>query len=133
MALIIALVNKSNLTAVSDYQADVYVNERHIAGPFTVKGHKRADGWEALVKRFANNLQNEKFPYITTKQRQITRNIIRCKLCDTLLESRFTHDFQSCKCGNFVDGGKDYVRVGGNLTEIEILTEHEKEKLNESV
>jgi hypothetical protein len=57
MALIIAFVNKSNLAKISNYQVDVYVNERHIAGPFEVKGHHRSDGWEVLVKRFTSRLQ----------------------------------------------------------------------------
>lgn len=61
MALIIALVNKSNLADVSDYEANVYVNERHIAGPFWVKKHKRSDGWQKLVKMFAKSLKAEKF------------------------------------------------------------------------
>ena len=56
MALIIALVNKSDLADVSDYRADVYINDKHIAGPFEVKGHEREKGWEALVKQFANQL-----------------------------------------------------------------------------
>lgn len=61
MALIIALVNKSALAPVSDYEATVYINETKIAGPFAVKGHKRKDGWEALVKQFAEQLKCEEF------------------------------------------------------------------------
>lgn len=61
MALIIALVNKSNLAEVSDYEANVYVNDYHIAGPFEVKGHRRSDGWQKLVKQFAKGLKAEKF------------------------------------------------------------------------
>jgi len=61
MALIIALVNKSNLAEISDYQADVYVNERHIAGPFKVIGHHRSDGWQKLVKAFTKGLKEEKY------------------------------------------------------------------------
>jgi len=61
MALIIALVNKSNLAEISNYQVDVYLNEHHIAGPFKVEGHKRSDGWQKLVKQFANDLQEETY------------------------------------------------------------------------
>lgn len=61
MALIIALVNKSDLAEVSDYEVNVFVNERHIAGPFEVKKHRRSDGWQKLVKQFAKGLKNEKF------------------------------------------------------------------------
>ncbi len=60
MALIIAFVNKSGLADVSDYTADVYINDTKIAGPFTVTGHRRDDGWEALVKIFADSLNTEK-------------------------------------------------------------------------
>jgi hypothetical protein len=60
MALIIAFVNKSNAAELSNYQADVYLNEHHIDGPFEVKGHKRSDGWQKLVKIFANGLKEEK-------------------------------------------------------------------------
>uniref|UniRef100_A0A6M3L6Y3 DUF7695 domain-containing protein n=1 Tax=viral metagenome TaxID=1070528 RepID=A0A6M3L6Y3_9ZZZZ len=50
-------------------------------------------------------------------------------VCNTVLESKFTHDFQQCNCENetFVDGGNDYMRVGGidwNL--VEIIKEKEK-------
>lgn len=59
MALIVAFVNKSNLAKHSDYEVQVYVNDRHIAGPFEVKGHDRSDGWQSLVKQFAANLTEE--------------------------------------------------------------------------
>ena len=54
---------------------------------------------------------------------------IRCLVCNTVLESKFTHDFQQCNCENetFVDGGNDYMRVGEidwNL--VEIIKEKEK-------
>ena len=36
----------------------------------------------------------------------LTRNAIKCLQCNTVLESRYQHDFQSCQCSNqaFVDG-----------------------------
>lgn len=41
------------------------------------------------------------------------KNKIKCKSCNTILESKFTHDYQKCKCGKvFVDGGLSYRRVG---------------------
>jgi len=61
MALIIAFINKSNLADVSDYQVDIYVNERHIAGPYRFNGHKRSDGWQKLVKDWAEKLPTESF------------------------------------------------------------------------
>jgi len=41
------------------------------------------------------------------------KNKARCKLCGSEVESRFTHEFVSCSCGEiFVDGGNDYWRAG---------------------
>jgi len=60
MALIIEFVNKSNIVEVSNYEINVFVNQRHIAGPFKLKGHHRSDGWQKLVKTFANSLKEEK-------------------------------------------------------------------------
>lgn len=43
----------------------------------------------------------------------MTRNIWRCKLCGSMVESRSRHDYQSCQCGNLsVDGG---IEAGGTL------------------
>lgn len=56
----------------------------------------------------------------------IKRNVIRCKKCGDTIESKSVHDFKMCSCqSSFVDGGHDYVRIGGNYDEIEILTEYE--------
>ena len=40
---------------------------------------------------------------------------IKCTNCNTILESKYRHDFVSCGCSNgtFVDGGNDYTRCGG--------------------
>lgn len=40
---------------------------------------------------------------------------LKCLKCNTILESKYRWDFQSCKCSNqtFVDGGTDYLRFGG--------------------
>ena len=43
----------------------------------------------------------------------IISNKAQCLVCGYIIESRFRHDFASCKCGNiFVDGGKEYLRRG---------------------
>lgn len=63
MALIIEMINTSQLAEISNYKVHVYVNRHHIAGPLIVTGHKRSDGWEVLVKRFAKQLK--KTPYST--------------------------------------------------------------------
>ena len=60
-------------------------------------------------------------------EKRIIRNRILCKLCGTFLESKHRHDFVSCKCGTFVDGGLDYVRCGAaDLDNIKFLTEYEE-------
>ena len=51
-----------------------------------------------------------------------TKNRARCKKCSDIIESKYRHDFVSCKCGAiFVDGGNDYWRCGGDLESIERL------------
>ena len=46
-------------------------------------------------------------------ERRLTRNAARCMLCFDVIESKYTHDFVECGCGNlFVDGGLDYIRFG---------------------
>lgn len=56
MALIVVLVNISDLAPVSDYKYEVLVGDgskdrsKTIANGI-VKGHKRDDGWEPLVQK----------------------------------------------------------------------------------
>ena len=57
----------------------------------------------------------------------LTRNAIKCLQCCTVLESKYQHDYQSCKCSNqaFVDGGLSYQRLGAyNFDLIENLSEY---------
>ena len=50
----------------------------------------------------------------------IIRNSARCRNCGDEIESKHRHDFVVCKCGAiFVDGGKDYIRRGGDPVDIE--------------
>lgn len=46
------------------------------------------------------------------------RNRAKCKLCQEIIESKFSHDFVKCKCGEiFVDGGNEIeasMRFGAN-------------------
>lgn len=56
---------------------------------------------------------------------KIARNAAKCRKCNDEIESMHVHDFKYCKCGTiFVDGGKDYVRRGGELDQIIELTEY---------
>jgi len=49
---------------------------------------------------------------------KIISNKIKCKKCEDIIESKYRHDFVSCKCGLvFADGGKDYLRRGFNEVE----------------
>jgi hypothetical protein len=41
---------------------------------------------------------------------------IKCLKCGEIIESTYRHHFKECSCGNIcVDGGKDYLRFGGNI------------------
>ena len=42
-------------------------------------------------------------------------NKCQCRKCGDVIESKFRHDFVSCKCGSiFTDGGTDYIRRGAD-------------------
>lgn len=43
---------------------------------------------------------------------KIILNAIRCGGCGMTLVSEHRHDFRSCSCGTFVDGGRAYFRRG---------------------
>ncbi len=45
----------------------------------------------------------------------------KCKKCGEVRLSLFTHDFQKCACGNYIDGGFAYGRVGGKFEDMETL------------
>ena len=67
----------------------------------------------------------------------LTKNAIKCLVCNTILESKHRHDFQQCNCSNkaFVDGGLSYERLGAmdldfieNLCEYRTLTQEAYDK-----
>ncbi len=59
--------------------------------------------------------------------RKIKRNVIRCKHCGDVIESRSSHDFVTCSCGKCaVDGGLDYLRRMGDDGDFEELAEYEE-------
>lgn len=40
---------------------------------------------------------------------RLVRNVIRCRTCDDVIESRRTHEHVTCSCGKVsVDGGQEY-------------------------
>jgi hypothetical protein len=42
---------------------------------------------------------------------RVITNKVQCNNCKQIIESKHTHNFVTCKCGNVsVDGGKDYLR-----------------------
>ena len=57
----------------------------------------------------------------------LTKNSIKCLGCNTVLESKYRHDFSSCYCDNeaHVDGGLVYQKLGArDLSKVENLSEH---------
>jgi len=54
----------------------------------------------------------------------ILKNKAQCAKCNDIIESVDRHDFRWCSCHTiFVDGGKDYLRRGGQLDDIIELSE----------
>lgn len=59
---------------------------------------------------------------------RLTRNAIRCRKCNDVIESTFRHDFRMCSCGAVgVDGGLDYERRIGEKSQWENMSEWEKD------
>ena len=67
----------------------------------------------------------------------LTKNAIKCLVCNTILESKHRHDFVMCPCPNqtSTDGGLSYNKVGGkdlslieNLCEYRTLTQESYDK-----
>lgn len=45
------------------------------------------------------------------KIERVVINKAQCNNCKDIIESKYGHDFVTCKCGNVsVDGGKEYLR-----------------------
>ena len=41
---------------------------------------------------------------------------VQCPFCKEAIWSRYRHDFRFCSCKKtFVDGGRDYLRAGGDI------------------
>lgn len=51
---------------------------------------------------------------------------IKCLLCFDIIESKYRHDYVTCKCGNVsVDGGDDYLKVNYKTIKWKILGDEE--------
>ena len=70
----------------------------------------------------------------------LTKNSVRCLVCNTILESKYRHNYIQCSCPNqtFTDGGLYYQRVGGkdlnlieDLCEYQVMTQEDYDKLIE--
>ena len=70
------------------------------------------------------------------KMDKVIRNSAICLLCNEELESKYTHDFVRCSCGNlYIDGGKAYLKRGASdfrqVEETSIVEEYDWEPDNE--
>ncbi len=71
----------------------------------------------------------------------MTRNRCQCLLCGDVIESKYRHDFVSCKCrAIFTDGGKDYIRRGAksfdniiDLGDKEPYTDHDLDQFRKAL
>ena len=70
----------------------------------------------------------------------LTKNSVKCLMCNTILESKYRHNYVQCSCPNltFTDGGLDYQRGGGkdlnlieDLCEYQEMTQEEYDRLTE--
>ena len=54
----------------------------------------------------------------------ILTNKIKCNKCGDIIESKTTHDFNTCSCGAVsVDGGRSYLKRSGNMGDWTDLSE----------
>ena len=68
----------------------------------------------------------------------LTKNSVKCLVCNTILESKYRHNYVQCSCPNqtFTDGGLDYQRGGGkdlnlieDLCEYQVMTQEDYDNL----
>ena len=59
--------------------------------------------------------------------KRLKKNAIKCLKCGDVIESTYRHDWVQCSCGAcFVDGGHDYMRIGGNREDWKDMSEWEE-------
>lgn len=57
------------------------------------------------------------------KKEEIISNIIKCKKCGDIIESKSTNDYKRCSCGAVaIDGGKGYLKRIGNEEDYEEMS-----------
>lgn len=59
---------------------------------------------------------------------KVVRNAFQCRQCGETVESTHRHHYATCECGNFTDGGHDYVRRGGYFDDMIDLCEFEDDE-----
>lgn len=71
------------------------------------------------------------YPEVSPPLQKLICNAAYCRTCDTVIESKFRHDWVGCKCPRgsdtfiYVDGGLDYARSGaGNKASYLSLCEY---------
>jgi Zn finger protein HypA/HybF involved in hydrogenase expression len=63
--------------------------------------------------------------HVDLRTHEIVRNAIRCRRCNTVIESESAHDFKRCPCGAVaVDGGRHCLnRSGTEFEELAVVRE----------
>ena len=57
---------------------------------------------------------------------------VECLKCGDIIQSNYQHDFKYCKCrAVFVDGGNDYLRIGGNFDDWRVIDNPDEKKSDE--
>jgi hypothetical protein len=124
-----------NINADTFYNLDTekvrkqFKKDLHYCNTFTVKSYlpyavyslpePDSEGKKYLLLTQKNSPDIEKAVGFWLEEEQIKPWImqegIRCKKCGDVIHSRYVHDFRHCKCeAVFVDGGRDYTRIGGS-------------------
>lgn len=63
----------------------------------------------------------------------IHKNIIKCRKCGDIIESKTVHDFKWCGCGSVaVDGGHEYMKRCGSEKDYEELSIYDNDDFNET-
>lgn len=71
--------------------------------------------WGIMVRLVAGQTIPDPDDYHVRHGGYILVNSFYCEDCEQTITSHHRHDFAECECGNFTDGGHDYIRRGGRL------------------